>query len=57
MDNAIDIKIDVTTVEFLLVQNRHQTHDVATWKVVTCKSALNWENDFGKVFNTFSTEP
>ena len=27
MDNEIDKKIDVTAMQFLLVQNRHQTHD------------------------------
>ena len=27
LDNEIDRKIDVTTILFLLVQNRHQTHD------------------------------
>ena len=27
MDNEIDRKIDVTAIQFLLVQNRHQTHD------------------------------
>ena len=27
MDNEIDWKIDVTAILFLLVQNRHQTHD------------------------------
>ena len=27
MDNEIDRKIDVTAILFLLVQNRHQTHD------------------------------
>ena len=29
MDNEIDRKIDVTAMQFLLVQNRHQTHDWA----------------------------
>ncbi len=28
MDNEIDRKIDVTAKLFLLVQNRHQTHEV-----------------------------
>ena len=28
MDDEIDIKIDVTTMQFLLVQNRQQTHDL-----------------------------
>ena len=27
MDNEIDRKIDVTAMQFLLVQNRHQTHN------------------------------
>ena len=27
MDNELDRKIDVTAKQFLLVQNRHQTHD------------------------------
>ena len=27
LDNEIDRKIDVTAMQFLLVQNRHQTHD------------------------------
>ena len=27
MDDEIDRKIDVTAMQFLLVQNRHQTHD------------------------------
>ena len=27
MDDEIDRKIDVTTMQFLLVQNRQQTHD------------------------------
>jgi len=27
LDNEIDRKIDVTAILFLLVQNRHQTHD------------------------------
>ena len=27
MDNEIDRKIDVTAMQFLLVQSRHQTHD------------------------------
>ena len=26
LDNEIDSKIDVTAIQFLLVQNRHQTH-------------------------------
>ena len=29
MDDEIDRKIDVTAMQFLLVQNRHQTHDWA----------------------------
>ena len=27
MNGEIDRKIDVTAIQFLLVQNRHQTHD------------------------------
>jgi len=27
LDNEIDRKMDVTTILFLLVQNRHQTHN------------------------------
>ena len=27
LDNEIDRKIDYTAMQFLLVQNRHQTHD------------------------------
>ena len=27
LDNELDRKIDVTAILFLLVQNRHQTHD------------------------------
>ena len=27
MDDEIDTKIDITAILFLLVQNRHQTHD------------------------------
>ena len=28
MDNELDRKIDVTAMQFLLVQNRQQTHDL-----------------------------
>ena len=28
MDNELDRKIDVTATQFLLVQNRQQTHDL-----------------------------
>ena len=31
MDNEIDRKIDVSAIQFLLVQNRHQTH---TWTLI-----------------------
>ena len=63
LDNEIDRKIDVTAMQFLLVQKRHQTHD---WTLIgsganglgiqeCLKSHAVWVtlNLFNKVLNRY----
>ena len=55
MDNEIDRKIDVTTILFLLDQNRQQTHD---WTLIgSGANGLGIQEWFRDVNARFTTAP